>query len=265
MNDVSRTRAAGIEMAYRFDGPAQAPVVMLSHSVLTDLGMWDGLTRQLERDWRVLRYDTRGHGGSEASVPPYTLSQLADDAVALLDALGVPKVHFIGSSLGGMIGQQLGARHGTRLLSLTLANTTAVQAAAAAWEERAGIARRDGIEALVEPTLQRWFDAGYRERAGSEVQRVADMVRRTSVAGYVGCANAIRDLAHLELLQQIRVPTLVIAGAGDVAIPAVHAEQLRANIPDAHLVTLEAGHQAAVEQPERFADLWQAFAAGVKP
>lgn len=259
MNGTQTARVAGVQLAYRFDGAPDAPVVMLAHSVLTDYAMWDAVAQRLATQFRVLRYDTRGHGASSAPPPPYTMALLADEAVGLLDALRIARVHFIGTSLGGMIGQQLGARFAPRLLSLTLANTTAVQAAPGVWDERSAVARAKGVSALAEPTLQRWFTPEFREREPNEVARVAAMIARTSVDGFVGCAAALRDLDQLQLLRRIAVPTLVIAGAQDQSVTAAMAAQLQDAIAGASLVTLPAAHQCAVEVPDAFCDAWTGF------
>jgi 3-oxoadipate enol-lactonase len=265
MSAMSRARIAGVELAYRFDGEPAAPVVMLAHSVLTDHSMWDAVAQRLAPSYRVLRYDTRGHGASSAPPPPYTMALLADEAVGLLDALRVDRVHFIGTSLGGMVGQQFGARHGARLLSLTLANTTAVQGAPGAWDERAAVARAKGVAALAGPTLQRWFTDDFRERAPQEVARIGAMIEHTCVDGFVGCAAALRDLDQIELLARIAVPTLVIAGAQDQAAPPALAAQIRDAIAGARMVTLPAAHQCAVEVPDAFCEAWTGFVRTLPP
>lgn len=256
---LRHVRAGGLDIACRIDGPDTAPAVVLAHGILTDHRAWDGVAQRLAGSYRVVRYDLRGHGASSAPPPPYSMEQLADDVPALLDALGIARAHFAGSSLGGMIGQQVAVRHGARLLSLTLANTGAVQPAPAAWEDRIATARQSGVAALADGTLQRWFTAGFRESAPAEIERMRRILCETSVDGFVGCAYAVRNLAQLELLPRIRVPTLVVAGSEDQATPPAQAEQLRAAIPGAQLVTLPAAHQAAVEQPQAFCDAWLAF------
>lgn len=265
MNDLrsgglQRVRAGDLEVAYRFDGPYNVQIVLMTHSVLTDHRMWDALAERLVGRFAVLRYDLRGHGATAPTAAPYTMAQLADDAVALLDALSIEQVHFIGSSLGGMIGQQLGARHGRRLTSLTLANTTAVQRAPAIWQERIATARRDGVAALAEGTLQRWFTPTFFESSPSEIARIRQLLLGTSMEGFVGCAEAIARLTQLNLLHAIRVPTLVLAGAEDHATPLEQSAQLHAGIYGARLVTLtNAAHQSAVEQPAAFYDAWLEF------
>jgi 3-oxoadipate enol-lactonase len=257
---LQKVRVGAQEVAYRIDGPADAPPVLLAHGILADHRIWDGVAQRLVPRFRVLRYDLRGHGASSAPPPPYTLEQLADDVPALLDALGIAKAHFIGTSLGGMLGQQVGIRHGGRLLSLTLANTAAVQGAPQAWADRAALARESGVAALAEPTLQRWFTPAFLQDATEEVARVRAILCETSVDGFVGCAEAVRKLAQLELLPRIKVPTLVIAGSEDKGTPPELGRQIADAIPGARLAMLPAAHQAAVEVPQAFADAWLAFA-----
>jgi 3-oxoadipate enol-lactonase len=264
LNTVSIvTLAKGQEVAYRREGRQGAPVVLLVHGLLSDHRLWDPVVERLMGDYEILRPDLRGHGRSSAPPPPYTMEQLADDVPALLDALGVQRVHFVGTSLGGMIGQQLAVRHPQRLLSLTLANTGAVQGAAGPWDERIGLAREKGVAALAEPTLQRWFTPQVRQSAPAEMERLRGMLLDVSRDGYVGCATAVRNLAQLELLPRIALPTLVIAGSNDEAIPHAAGEKIAQLVPGARLVSLPTGHQAAVEQPEAFVAAWRTFVAGI--
>ncbi len=252
-------RVGDAEVCFALDGPAQAPVVMLAHGILTSHRMWDALATMLAPHWCVLRYDLRGHGGSSATDPPYAMAQLAEDAVGLLDALGVARVHFIGTSLGGMIGQQLGARFGSRLHSLTLANTSAVQSAAPAWQQRIATALEAGVAPLVEPTLGRWFTPGFSASELAAVDRMRQLALATSVRGFVGCAAALRDLDQAQLLAGIRLPTLVICGEHDGATPPAESRRLQQDIAGAGLVMLPAAHQAAVECPGAFAAAWASF------
>lgn len=249
------------DVACQVEGPQGAPALLLIHGVLADHRAWDGVAERLKDRFRIVRYDVRGHGGSSAPPAPYSLEQLADDVPPLLDALGFHQVHLAGTSMGGMIGQQVGIRHGKRLLSLTLANNAAQQGAPAAWEQRIEVARRDGIEALVEPTVQRWFTPRFLQQQPQEVERIRAIVRGTSVEGYAGCATAIRNMAQLDQLAAIRVPTLVIVGSEDQATPPAAGKQIADAIAGAQLVTLPAAHQAAVEVPQAFCDAWLAFIA----
>ena len=256
-------RVGTLDVACTVEGPENAPALVLIHGVLADQTAWDAVAARLRGRFRIVRYGVRGHGGSSAPPAPYSLEQLDDDVPPLLDALGLQKVHLAGTSMGGMIGQQVGIRHGDRLLSLTLANNAAQQGAPAAWDQRIEVARRDGIEALVEPTVQRWFTPGFLQSQPQEVERVRNMVRGTSVEGYAGCAVAIRNLAQLAQLSQIRVPTLVIVGSEDHATPPAAGRDIAAAIPGAQLVSLPAAHQAAIEVPQAFCDAWLAFVAGL--
>lgn len=264
MNTTSIVRLAnGQEVAYRREGRQGAPVVLLLHGLLSDLRMWDAVVERLMGDYEILRPDLRGHGRSSAPPPPYTMEELADDVPALLDTLGIARVHFIGTSLGGMIGQQVAARHPRRLLSVTLANTGAAQGAAAAWDGRIALAREKGIAALAEPTMQRWFSPAYRGSAPDVVDRMQAMLLGVSRDGYVGCATAVRNLAQLDLLPRITVPTLVVAGINDEALAHAAGVKIAGLVPGARLVSLPTGHQAAVEQPDAFVHAWRTFVAGV--
>ena len=258
-------RLHDMQVAYRREGPANAPVAMLAHGILTSHRMWDGVAAQLAGRWQVLRYDLRGHGHSTATDPPYTLAGLAGDAVELLDALGIAKVHFIGSSLGGMIGQQLGARHGARFHSLTLANTSSMQGTPQAWDQRIALAQQKGLGPLAEPTLERWFTEDFFRRSPQRVAVVRDLLLATGLPGFVGCASAVRNLAQRELLPRIGIPTLVIAGDHDTATPLAEARELQQGIPGAELAILPAAHQSAVECPEQFAAAWTGFIARRAP
>lgn len=252
------------EIAWTQEGRSGAPVVLLVHGLLSDHRMWDRVTELVSRDHGVLRCDVRGHGRSSAPPPPYTMAQLADDVPVLLDAVGIDRVHFVGTSLGGMIGQQVAVRHPRRLLSLTLANTGAAQPAPAAWDERIATARAKGIAALAEPTLQRWFPPAFRAQQPQVVERMREILLGTSVEGYAGCAGAVRDLAQLHLLPAIATPTLVIAGTLDEAIPPAATAKIAELVPGARLASLSTGHQAAVEQPQAFVAAWRSFLATLR-
>jgi len=170
-----RVSANGISMHYTLNGPASAPVVTLSHSLATDLSMWEPQVAPLTGRYRVLRYDTRGHGGTDAPAGPYTLAQLADDARALLQALGIERTHFVGLSMGGMIGQQLGLRCPELLRSLVLCDTSSRVPAEArpAWDERIGVAEREGMAPHVEPTIGRWFTPSFAAAHRDVVDRMS--------------------------------------------------------------------------------------------
>ncbi len=247
--------ADGAKIAYRIDGPSNKPVVVLSNSLMSTLAMWEPQMGVLTPHFRVLRYDTRGHGDSDTTPGPYTISMLADDVVAMLDALGIEKAHFVGLSKGGMIGQQFGARHGGRALSLSLCDTASEMPPRSMWEERFEIARRDGIEGLVDGTIKRWFTADFIERAPQEVDKVRSMIRRTGVDGYIACASAVRDMNQTAILSSIRVPTLIIVGESDPACTVAQSQVLHREIPGSQLTIIpRAAHLANIEQPDLFND-----------
>ena len=185
--------ANGISMNYTLDGPAGAPVVTLSHSLATDLSMWEPQMKALTARYRVLRYDTRGHGGTEAPGGAYSLSQLADDARALLEALGVTRTHWVGLSMGGMIGQTLALASPGPFQSLALCDTSSRIPAEAKplWQERIKTAETQGMEPLVDSTLQRWFTEPFRKSRKDVIDKVATMIRTTPPASR--CSARARD------------------------------------------------------------------------
>ena len=247
--------ANGISMNYTFDGPADAPVVTMSHSLATDRGMWDPTVTALTSRFRVLRYETRGHGQTAAPRGAYTLEQLADDARALLRALGIQRTHWVGLSMGGMIGQVLALKAPDVLLSLSLCDTSSRIPADAKpqWEDRIRTAEAKGMEPLVEPTLARWFTAPFRERRKDVVDRVATMIRTTPVAGYVGCCHAISALNLTDRLSAIKLPTVVIVGEDDPGTPVAASRLIAENIKGARLeIISSAAHLSNIEQPEAF-------------
>lgn len=243
----------GVGIAYRFDGPKDAPVLLVANSLMANGSMWDGNIAALAERYRVLRYDKRGHGGSGLSAGPYTIAQLADDAIGLLDALGIQKVHFMGLSIGGMIGQQLGARYPGRILSLSLCNTASEMPPRSLWEERFEIARTQGIAGLVDGTIKRWFTAPFIDRAPQEIEKVRQMILGTNVEGYVACGSAVRDMAQSTMLLKIKAPTLVLAGRDDPACTVDQGTVLHRVISHSKMVILEqAAHLSNIEQPEAF-------------
>ncbi len=261
---MTTTRIGDTEIAWRFDGRADGPVVVLSHSLLSDHRMWDDAITALGDKYRLLRYDTRGHGGSGATEPPYSTSMLAEDVVGLLDALRLDTVHFMGLSMGGMIGQRLGAEHPTRVHSLVLANTTGAAGPKAVWDERLAQARHHGLGALVEPTLQRWFTAPYLARKPVVIETIRAAMLATSLDGYVGCGSAVRDLDHAALLGRIAAPTLVISGEHDAGTTPDAGRALAAAIPHARFELIrDASHLSAVEQPQVFYGLVRSFLDGL--
>jgi len=250
-----RIKANDIHMNYELSGKKGAPVVVLSHSLSSGLVMWDPQMDALNPYFHVLRYDIRGHGGSGAPSGAYTLEQLAKDVVSLLDALDADQVHFVGLSLGGMIGQSLALNDPHRLKSLALCDTAATVPAEAEplWQERMDQARRKGMEALLHQTLERWFTPSFLKQNSKILTLIQQQLLATPVSGYIGCAEAIRKLNYLDRLSQIKVPTLIIVGEEDPGTPVSVSAAMHERIPNSKLVILpSARHLSNVEQAEAF-------------
>lgn len=236
------------------EGPADAPPVLLGASLGTTHAMWDELAADLSRDFRVVRFDTRGHGASPAPDEAYTLDGLVADVLALADSLGIERFAYVGLSLGGAIGQRLGIDHGDRLTSLALCCTAPVFGSPDTWRERAEQVRSEGVAGLVEATTERWFTPRYRAEHPDRVAWVMDMFRATPPAGYAGCCDALAGFDTTKLLAAISAPTLVVAGADDPGTPPSVGAALAESIPGARLeVVADAAHMASVAQPEAFA------------
>lgn len=256
---------SNVRLAYSLDGPENAPVVMLSNSLMASWMMWDPQFEALARDWRVLRYDTRGHGQSDSPPGPYTIELMADDAAGLIEYVGVEDVHFVGLSMGGMIGQQLALRHPGRVRSLSLCDTASEMPPRAMWDERFATAREQGIEGLVDATIKRWFVANFIEREPQTIAWVRKMILSTGVEGYIACASAVRDMSQTHLLRGIQVPTQIIVGLDDPACTLAASEVLHQEIAGSTLHVIDdAAHLANIEKPEHFTRLLLEFFAQVE-
>jgi 3-oxoadipate enol-lactonase len=254
------THANGATIAYRLDGPADATVVMLSNSLMSTYAMWEPQMGPLAGRFRVLRYDTRGHGQSETTAGPYTIEMLADDAAALIEATGVGAVHFVGLSMGGMIGQQLAVRHPGKVRSLSLCDTASEMPPRSMWEERIATARELGIEGLVDGTIRRWFVPGFPEREPETIAKVRAMILSTRPEGYIACASAVRDMSQTHILSRIEAPTQVIVGREDPACTLAASEVLHREITQSTLHVIDdAAHLANIEKPAAFNELLLAF------
>jgi len=248
-----KLKANGIEINYEIDG--DGPWVTFSHSLACNLSMWDEQVRALKGRYRVLRYDTRGHGQTSAPAGAYSLDQLADDLKGLLDGLGVSATHFVGLSMGGMIGQVFALKYPAMVQSLALCDTTSRYApgAAAVWEERIRTVGAKGMEPMVAATLERWFTAPFRARRRDLMDRVGAMIRSTPAPGYIGCCHALPKINVTERLRDVRCPALVIVGEDDPGTPVEMARDIHAALPIADLAVLcRASHLSNVEQPEEF-------------
>ena len=244
--------ANGARLFYRFDGPPEAPVLMLSNSLGTELGMWEGQLPDFARRLRVLRYDSRGHGRSEVLPGPYRIEDLGRDALALLDALGVGRARFCGLSMGGMVGMWLGSNAAERIERLVLCNTSAQLGTPEIWNSRIELVHRGGMEAVTPTVLERWFTSEFRARAPQAVERVRSMLLATSPDGYAACCEALRDMDQLAAIGSIRAPTLVVVGEHDPATPPAHGRAIAERIRGATLVELKAAHLSNIEAAEQF-------------
>lgn len=241
---------------YSVDGPEGAPALLLVNSLGTGLQVWDPVMADLARHFRVVRYDKRGHGLSDATPLPgedtgYKIAELAADALALLDALGIAKAHVCGLSIGGMIAQHLAATALERVDRLVLCDTAAVIGPASVWNDRIAGIRRDGLGAIAPGVMARWFTAEFCERQPHVVRGYVNMVARTSLDGYLGCAMAVRDADLTAGDKAITASTLVVVGEQDPSTPVASAQALAALVPGARLeVIADCSHIPCVQQPE---------------
>lgn len=242
----------GIKVNYQIDGVENAPVLMLSNSLGTNLHMWDKQVPALSKRFRVLRYDTRGHGKTDAPSYPYTSAMLGHDAVALMDALKLPKVRFCGLSMGGMIGMWLASNVPARIEQLVLCNTAAKFGLPEVWNQRIATVRASGMKTITGSVIERWFTKEFSGNSPKDIDPIVEMLHTTKPEGYAGNCAAIRDVDQRWAIGDIKVPTLVIGGKHDPATPYEAAELIAKRIPGAKLVGLDAAHLSNIEQPEAF-------------
>jgi 3-oxoadipate enol-lactonase len=249
------------------EGRADAPLVTLSHGLATDMTMWDDLVPRLTQRYCVLRYDSRGHGGSAATAGDYSLAMLEDDVIGILDALDFARTHFVGLSMGGMVGLGLALNRPNRMASVAVcdARGSAPAEYRAAWSDRGQKVRDGGIEAMVEPSVTRWFTPGFQRSHPEIIDRMRDVVRRTSPDGYCGSAAALRELDYERLLPDTLVPMLFMTGSGDQGAPPAVVRAMQAKAPCSHYVELpDAGHISVMEQPALFAAAILDFVEGIE-
>ena len=240
--------ADGCPIHVQVEGPEGAPVLMLSNSLGTTLQMWDAQVEPLAKHFRLVRYDRRGHGKSGVPKGPYTMERLGRDVLAVIDKLGIKTINWCGLSMGGMVGQWLGANAPQRIERLILSNTSCYFADKTAWNDRIKFVREKGLAALAGPNMERWFTKGFRERSPETIARMVEMFVATPLEGYIGCGEAVRDMDHRELLPKIKAPTLVIIGKHDPATTPEAGEYIRSHIPGATHVVLDAAHISNIEQ-----------------
>lgn len=242
--------ADGCPIHVEVEGPEDAPALMLSNSLGTNLHMWDPQAKAFAEKFRLIRYDRRGHGQSGAPKGPYSMERLGRDVLAVLDALKVKKTHWCGLSMGGMVGQWLGANAPERMDRIILSNTTCYYADKEFWAGRIRLLRDKGLGAIVDPTMERWFTKDFLDRSPQTVALMSDVLRKTPLEGYIGCCEAIRDMDHREALTRIKAPVLIIAGQKDPATTVEDAEFIHGRIAGSTLAVIDAAHISNVEQPD---------------
>lgn len=231
-----------LRLHYQLEGRADAPCLILSNSLGTDLGLWAPQMPALLENFRVLRYDTRGHGHSGVTPGPYSIAQLGCDVIALMDHLEVVSANFCGLSMGGMIGMWLAVNRPERILRLVLSNTAAHIGSPELWNARIDKVNSDGVAGIAPAVIDRWFTYGFQTHAPQEVDVVRRMLLQTPAAGYTASCAAVRDMDQREGLAGISAPTLVIAGTHDQATPPERGKLVAERIRDACYVELDAAH-----------------------
>lgn len=242
---------SSVEVPYRIDGRADGPTLVLSNSLGSTMAMWDPQIEPLGKDFRLVRYDHRGHGSAPVPPGPYEIEDLGRDVLALMDRLGIDRAHVAGLSLGGMVGMWLAVNAPERIDRLVLLCTSAMLAEEHDWPDRERRVREGGTGAVADAVVGRWFTPGFAQRNPERFARMHAMMAGTPREGYAACCGAIGRMDQLPDLGRITAPTLVIAGADDPATPPPHAERIAAGIPGARLEVLDgAAHLANVERPE---------------
>jgi 3-oxoadipate enol-lactonase len=254
MKDLSIfTTGDECNIAYRFDGPADKPVLVLSNSIGVTLNMWDPQIPELSKHFRVLRYDTRGHGASGVPAGAYSTDRLGRDVIELLDALNISRAHFCGLSLGGLIGQWLGIHTPDRIDRLILCNTSSYLGPADQWDGRiASVLQAENMSETAEMFLKNWFPPYMLEAENATVKTFRAMLLATELRGLAGCWAAVRDTDMRRTVALIHRPTLVIAGRYDTVTSLSHGELIAATIPESKLVVLPAVHLSNIEYPDAF-------------
>jgi 3-oxoadipate enol-lactonase len=258
-----KIKANGIDINYQIDGPEGAPWLVFSNSLATTIAMWDEQAAALKTAFRVLRYDQRGHGGTDAPAGRYSFATLLADAMALLDALSIKKAHFAGLSMGGATALGLGERHPDRFDRIIVCDSPcqSTPQSSQQWEERIAVAQKQGIEVLVEPTIGRWFPAETVAKSPPHLDKVRAMIRNTPVNGFIGCAAALADHDYATAAATVKSPVLFMVGEKDGATPAA-MRKLHEKVSGSRFVELPgAGHISNMDRPAEFTRAVREFLA----
>lgn len=248
-----------LRMHYQLDGRAEAPTLALSNSLGTNLSLWDPQLPAFTKHFRVLRYDSRGHGQTTATPGEYSIEQLASDVLALLDALKIEKAHFCGLSIGGMTGMWLGTNARARINKLILSNTAPKIGNPEMWNPRIEAVRKNGTKSISAGVLEHWFTADFRSRQPEIIAKTKEMIDNTSTDGYTGSCAAVRDFNYWDRVGAIRAPTLVIAATHDQSVPLADPQRLATKINGARFAELSAAHISNIEAAEKFTQEVTAF------
>ncbi len=243
----------GVRLAYRVDGAADKPVLVLSNSIATDLGMWDRQVPELAEHFHVVRYDMRGHGESGVPAGAYSLDRLGRDVLELLDSLGIERAHFLGLSLGGFVGQWLGIHAPERIDRLILSNTASYLGPAARWDEAINaVLEAEGMQETAERFLRNWFPIRLLEEGSAVVEPFRTTLLATDRQGLAGSYAVVRDTDMRRTIALITSPTLIIAGEHDPVTTVSHSESMAKTIPGARLRIIPAAHMTHIEFPSEF-------------
>jgi len=253
--------ADGCKINVQIDGPQDAPALVLSNSLGTNLSMWDDQAKALSGEFRVIRYDQRGHGKSGAPKGPYTIVRLGQDVIAILDNLKIAKAHFVGLSMGGSTGMWLARMAPGRFTKIILSNTGARISTQDVWNARIASVLSKGMTAVIDTTLERWFSNDSHKRNLPAISAVRKMLMTTPAHGYAGCSAAIRDCDQRWGIGAVKLPTLVIIGTLDPGTPPAGGEEIASRIRGAKVARLEAAHLSNLEKSEAFTAEVQKFLA----
>ncbi|QAU32986.1 3-oxoadipate enol-lactonase [Janthinobacterium sp. 17J80-10] len=249
---MPQAKLADVSIHYQLDGDEKSPVLVMSNSLGTTLDMWAPQVEALSARFRLLRYDTRGHGQSQVTPGPYSIPQLGGDVLGLLNHLGIEKAHYCGLSMGGITGMWLAISHPQRIDRLVLANTAAYIGPPENWTTRVAKVQQDGIASIASAVVSRWLTPDYAEQHPEQVAYLEDMLKATPAEGYAANCIAVRDADYREAVRKITAPTLVIAGAGDLPTPPSDGRYLAESIPGAKYVELAGAHLSNQQEPQRF-------------